>query len=387
MDKRVKKYTKKDGATAYKFQIYTGINEQTGKQRMTTRRGFRTIKEATMELKRLEYLTTQGMIEQKNPNENITFNQVYKEWFSSYINTVRESTWYKRQRMFENRILPKLGKYRIRTIKTVQIQRAVNGWFKETTYNYKPWFNYTNAIFKYAIKQGYISDNPATRVIIPKNKEYEDKAPNFWTREQLKTFFSFIDPQKNLEKYILFRILAFSGIRRGECLALTWDDVNTQKNTLSINKTLAQGIKGKLQINNTKTKKGTRIIPLDNTTMKYLKLWHIQQRKEYLMLGVNTNSNEQLLFATNKNTFRSLNTPRKWLYAILNRDDCKLPKITIHGFRHTYASALFSAGATIKEAQELLGHEDAQTTLNIYTHVTQSQNKEASKKLVNYLDF
>ena len=71
----------------------------------------------------------------------------------------------------------------------------------------------------------------------------------------------------------------------------------------------------------------------------------------------------------------------------IENDNVDLPRITIHGFRHTHASALFAAGASIKEVQERLGHEDAQTTLNIYTHVTEKQDKEVAKKLVNYLNF
>ncbi|CAI2680574.1 Tyrosine recombinase XerC [Apilactobacillus kunkeei] len=64
-----------------------------------------------------------------------------------------------------------------------------------------------------------------------------------------------------------------------------------------------------------------------------------------------------------------------------------MKKITVHGFRHSHSSALFAAGATIKEVQERLGHEDAQTTMNIYTHVTSKQNKNAVKKLSSYLNF
>ena len=108
------------------------------------------------------------------------------------------------------------------------------------------------------------------------------------------------------------------------------------------------------------------------------------------MLGFNANESDQLLFATTKNTFKSLNTPKKWLDLITDRmkdDNVILPHISIHGFRHSHASALFAAGATIKEVQERLGHEDAQTTLNIYTHVTQQQDEQAVQKLVNFLDF
>lgn len=388
-DNRIKKYTKKDGTTAYMFKAYLGIDQQTGKAIRTTRRGFKSPTEAKTALKKIEYEATQGDVRKEIQN-NLTFQDVYDEWFPGYINTVRESTWYKRKKMFENHILPLFGKYRIRTITTSQIQKALNKWFKETTYNYKPWFNYTNKVFKYAILQRYIDDNPATRVIMPKKTEFEDKTPNFWSKEQLQVFFNYIDPIKDLEKYTLFRVLAFTGIRRAECLALTWDDFNAQKKTLSINKTLAQGIKGKLRINNTKTKKGTRDISLDDLTVKTLQKWHIKERSDFFKRGINIDHPNQLIFPSTKNTFKSLNTPRKWYCKVMDQienDNVDLPRITIHGFRHTHASALFAAGASIKEVQERLGHEDAQTTLNIYTHVTEKQDKEVAKKLVNYLNF
>lgn len=388
-DNRIKKYTKKDGTTAYMFKAYLGIDQQTGKAIRTTRRGFKSPTEAKTALKKIEYEATQGDVRKEIQN-NLTFQDVYDEWFPGYINTVRESTWYKRKKMFENHILPIFGKYRIRTITTSQIQKALNKWFKETTYNYKPWFNYTNKVFKYAILQRYIDDNPATRVIMPKKTEFENKTPNFWSKEQLQVFFNYIDPIKDLEKYTLFRVLAFTGIRRAECLALTWDDFNAQKKTLSINKTLAQGIKGKLRINNTKTKKGTRDISLDDLTVKTLQKWHIKERSDFFKRGINIDHPNQLIFPSTKNTFKSLNTPRKWYCKVMDQienDNVDLPRITIHGFRHTHASTLFAAGASIKEVQERLGHEDAQTTLNIYTHVTEKQDKEVAKKLVNYLNF
>lgn len=385
---KIQKYTKKDGTTAYMFRAYLGIDPQTGRARRTTRRGFTNERNARIELKRIEYEATQGL----NTVEvcNKTFEEVYHEWYKSYINTVRESTWNRTIGMFDNHILPSLGKYRIRTITTAQCQTSLNKWFKMTSRNYKRWFNYVQSVFEYAIRQQYITDNPTKRVIMPKKHATAGKeAPNFWDKSQLKTFFSYIDPDKELERYTLFRLLAFTGIRRGECLALTWDDIDTKNSTLNVNKTLTQGAKGKQIIQATKTKKGNRNISLDSTTLLYLKKWQLEQKQRLFMLGFNANKSDQLIFATTNNTFKSLNTPKKWLDLIMKRIDkkTKLPKITIHGFRHSHASALFSAGATIKEVQERLGHEDAQTTLNIYTHVTKKQDKEAVNKLVNFLDF
>ncbi|CAJ1202134.1 Tyrosine recombinase XerC [Companilactobacillus paralimentarius] len=385
----IKKYIKKDGSTAYMFRAYLGIDPQTGKAKRTTRRGFTNEKNARNELKRIEYEATQGLNTVQVCNK--TFEEVYHEWYKSYVNTVRESTWNRTAGMFNNHILPALGRYRIRTITTAQCQTSLNKWFKTTSRNYKRWFNYVQSVFEYAIRQQYITDNPTKRVIMPKKHAAAGKkAPNFWDKSQLKTFFSYIDPNKELERYTLFRLLAFTGIRRGECLALTWDDIDTKNSTLNVNKTLTQGAKGKQIIQATKTKKGTRIISLDSTTLFYLKKWQLEQKRKLFILGFNANESDQLLFATTKNTFKSLNTPKKWLDLITDRmkaNNVTLPHISIHGFRHSHASALFSAGATIKEVQERLGHEDAQTTLNIYTHVTKKQDKEAVNKLVNFLDF
>ncbi|BEI62546.1 integrase [Lactiplantibacillus plantarum] len=289
--------------------------------------------------------------------------------------------------MFDNHILPLFGNKRLRTITVNQCQRAVNLWFKEVTYNYKRWYNYLVSVFEYGLKHGYITHNPARMITMPvKPDSWGDKPDNFWDRDQLKTFFKCIDQQKEPEKYCLFRVLAFAGVRRGECLALTWQDIDFVHKTLRVNKTLTQGKRGKQIIQAPKTKKGRRTVSLDNTTVEILQRWHKQQREYYLFLGFNTLQPDQLVFANTKNGFKSLNTPGKWLKRIIT-DYHLTPSITVHGFRHSHASALFAAGATIKEVQTRLGHEDVATTLNVYTHVTKGQNQQAANKLANYLGF
>jgi integrase len=362
----VHEYSDKNGNKRYRFQVYLGINPQTGKQQKTRRQGYKTKKAAELAQSRLKLeVENSGQIEKDN---NVLFSTVYKDWYQQYINTVRESTYARTKGMFDNHILPLFGNKRIRTITVNQIQNAVNQWFNEVTYNYKRWYEYVVSVFDFAIKQGIITKNPAKLITMPKHPDsYEDKQENFWDKDQLATFFNCIDKDNELEKYTLFRLLAFSGLRRGELLALTWDDLNISQQTLRINKTLTQGMKGKQIVQAPKTKKSRRTIDLDSKTINILKKWRVQQRKEYLMNGINTLSKKQLIFATYKNTHKVLNTPSKWLSKIIK--DNGLKKITVHGFRHSHASALFSAGATMKEVQERLGHEDITTTLNIYESV------------------
>ncbi|GAA6237261.1 site-specific integrase [Apilactobacillus micheneri] len=383
----IKSYTTKSGEKRYRFQIYAGMNPQTGKISKTTRRGFKSKKEASLEASRLELEINQGGIKHEN---NIKFVEVYNQWYQAYINTVRESTYARTDGMFKNHILPAFGNKRIRTIKINDVQKAVNKWFQIAPGTFTKWYHYTSMVFDYAIKEGYITKNdnanPCKLITVPKKQDEKgDKPINFWDKSQLIKFFNCIDPNKEMEKYTLFRILAFCGLRRGECLALTWDDINLSDMTLRINKTLTQGIKGKQIVQAPKTRKGRRTIILDNKTIDCLKKWRAKQKKIYFMQGFNTFKKSQLIFATNNNTHKCLNTPAKWLNKIIKEDS--LEKITVHGFRHSHASALFAAGSTIKEVQERLGHEDVQTTMNIYTHVTKQQNKDAVNKLVNYLDF
>ncbi|MBU5275207.1 site-specific integrase [Levilactobacillus brevis] len=380
----IKKYTDKHGDTRYSFQLYVGTNPQTGKPKKTSRRGFKTKKEATLAASRLELEASTGSLQQDN---NILFETVYHEWYAEYVNTVRESTTVRVTKMFDNHILPAFGNKRIRTITLADVQRAVNGWFKEVKVNYKRWYNFANMVFKYALKQGYIISNPATLVTMPKRRDNWQRDPNkFWTKQQLIHFFSYIDPVEDAEKYTLFRVLAYTGIRRGECLALTWQDINFKQATLSVNKSIAQGTGGKQIIQPPKTNTGKRIIPLDDITLGHLKHWRHAQQRLYLMMGYNTMAPGQLIFANTKNGMKSLNTPGKWLHAIIDDKPDEFPRITIHKLRHTHATLLFEAGASIKEVQDRLGDADVDTVMNVYAHVSNEQRRNTTDKLTRFME-
>lgn len=379
----IKKYQLKNGDIRYMFHMYTGTDKQTGKKRNTTRRGFRTKKQAVLEASKLKLAISRG---EDISHKTVWFCDVYKQWLVAYKNTVRTSTYATTMNIFKNHIINQFGDKKIDTIKPSEVQKCVNSWFEIAPTNFRKWFYYTGQVFKYAIKMEYIKKNPCDMVTLPKKRdEFKEDKPNFWSKDQLSTFFKYLYNEDDLKKFTLFRVLAFSGMRRGECLALTWNDISFSDSTIDINKTLTQGIKGHQIVQPPKTRKSMRTLAMDKKTMDYLKQWQLKQHKLMLMLGYNTISGNQLVFSTRNNRHLPLSAPGKWLSNIIKEYD--LYPITVHGFRHSHASALFSAGASIKEVQERLGHEDAQTTLNIYTHVTSFQNKQAVHKLENYLTF
>ena len=175
---------------------------------------------------------------------------------------------------------------------------------------------------------------------------------------------------KDLEKIVLFRLLAFTGARKGEILALEWKDWND--NTLNINKAITRGFAGE-EIGNTKTVSSKRLISLDQTTQNILKKWRKQK------------PGTRYIFENEFGKPIPTSSPRKWLLGILK--DSKLRPIKIHGFRHTHASLCFDAGMTLKQVQHRLGHTDLKTTMNVYTHITTQAKDDIGERFAKYIDF
>lgn len=380
---KIKKYTTKTGKIRYEFQVYAGVDSLTGRQKTTRRRGFKTRKEASIVLSRLELeIEKRGLQEA----ERRFFGDVCAEWMEQYRLTVRESTLEKTQRIINIHVLPAFGDMLVDQITPNVCQKVVNKWFLEAK-SFKKWLNYASMIFDYALRAEYVDRNPCTLVIMPRVQEQAgEKLENFWTRDELNTFFDYMTPKRDVEQFTMFRLLAYSGIRKGELLALTWKDIDFEGNTLRVNKTLTQGLGGKLIVQPPKSRAGRRTIDLDDSTMRYLRQWKGVQRETFLGMGFNTNNTSQLVFASNRNHFRSMNTPTKWLNKAIKATGLK--HISIHGFRHTHASLLYQSGVGLKETQQRLGHSraDSSVTLDVYTHTTEQQNVAALQRFEDYVE-
>ena len=103
-----------------------------------------------------------------------------------------------------------------------------------------------------------------------------------------------------------------------------------------------------------------------------------------LYQGINASSPKQLVFASSVNKWHSLNTPAKWLNRYLKANPDVKP-ITVHGLRKSYCTALVAAGLPVKEVQRRMGHDDVQTTLDVYSFVTDEQINESTEKFEKYM--
>lgn len=381
---KIKKYTKKDGSTAYKFDLYLGVNPVTGKKQRTTRRGFPSLKAAKIALNRLEYEVQETGFQKK---ETYTYNEIYLLWIEQYKNTVKESTLQKTTKLFEHHILPLFADLRIDKINVAYCQKAIDKWFNDGLTSYKILLRYTAKVFKTAENMAIIAADPTAKVTIPvkREKEISNELPNFYNKEELELFFISLEKMDNKKNLALFRLLAFTGARVGEILALEWRDIDFTGKALSINKTLTRGLNNRLMVDIPKTKKSVRTISIDPKTLNILRLWKSKQAEDYFKLGFNTRNVKQPLFTNSKNEYMNSAKVYKDYLQIVKKFNLK--KITIHGFRHTHCSLLFEAGASIKEVQDRLGHTDVKTTMNIYAHVTKKAKEETAQKFAGYVNF
>lgn len=381
----IKQYEKKNGEKFWYFKAYLGIDPLTGKKKYTTRRGFKSPKEARQAMSMLEMaVEKRGLGAAQN---STLFKEVAELWLSNYKNTVADSSYSRTLIIFNKHILPKFGAIRISKIDTMYCQKILNDWHNNCTYkNYPLFLNYISKVFKLAINMGLVENNPTLNVIIPAKKDSKTETKlKFYNKEQLKAFLETITKEENsyfkARDYNLFRLLAFSGCRIGEVLALNWSDIDFTTNVLTINKTVTKG--SKYYVSETpKTKKSNRKIVLDSKTIIELKKWMMIQKEFLFKFGFN---NPAFIFTNEKNEF-TINQAVTERYKVYQTRS-ELPDIGLHGFRHTHASMLYNAKATDKEVAERLGHSNIKTTLNIYTHLSDDQKEKTTEKLMNYLEF
>ena len=379
---KIIRYTNKDNETLYRFRYYAGLDEITGKQRYIRRQGFKSEKDAKTELLKIEYLvsTNQYFKDVKSGK----FGDVLDEWLALHKETVKASTWQFIELRANKHVRPYFKNMYVDKITLRQCQDFVNKTFKVAPVAYVYSVSIVKNTLDYALRLGMIESNPMLYVIKPKKQaNISDNHGNFYNKDELKKFLD-VAKNTNLKKYALFRLLAFSGMRVGECLALTWHDLNYKNNTIAINKTLARTKNG-IKIQTPKTKASNRVVSLDNETIQILKSWQLEQRKQLLKVGINAMDSKQLIFSNSKNDFIGNSTIRKYLKQISKKAGIHL--ITSHGFRHTHATLLFASGMDIKQVQARLGHSNVQTTLNIYTHAMKDKQDKIGDEFAKYINF
>lgn len=378
----IRHYTKKDGKKYYMLQVFLGKDEVTGKKKYTTRRGFKTRKEALLcEAKIKTEIANNGLLN----TDVTTFKEIYELWYEGYQHTIKESTLVVNSYVFKL-LLKKLETLQLRKITLPYCQKIINDYSKEFSLStLKKIKIYGVMILEYAVKMKVIYSNPMKDVLLPKKKVdiNSNDADLYYTKDELNHFLKLVDSTNDIKLSAMFRVLAYTGIRKGELQALNWDDIDFNNNTININKTLSINSEYKITVQTPKSKSSIRKISIDEQTKLILKRWKAKQRELFFSVGTRVKKHQPCFTEEVTNSYLYLNFMNDKLRKICKKH--KFKEIKIHGFRHTHCSLLFESGFTIQEVQDRLGHSDLKTTMSIYAHVTEKQRDKMADKFAKFM--
>ena len=401
----------KTGKVTYEFSINLGVPPGEDKPFRTRRRGFTTKKAARSAYMLMKARAAQGIFPEReksnsqtvkksvNAHNEYNANSTVAEYFSIYWEAYRakgnESTTNdKTFNCFKNHILPHFGETQLKNITPLLCREFAEPLSKKLPSSSRQVLIYLKAMLQDAVNMNVLEKNAMEHVKILTNNEIIRKKKiageedvffsNYYNIEELMEFLSFTKKHCNQKIHTFFLLLAHSGLRRGEAFALRWSDINFNKKTISVNKSVAYSTEKKLHLKSTKNHE-SRKVPMDQDTMDELKNWKVTQQKK---LSYNNKyikaDNDQFIFENQYNELYNPSTASRWLKSIYSANN--LRPITAHGFRHTHCTlALQSRQFTVPEIMHRLGHKDVQVTMQVYTHVTEDTMENNTDLYLDYL--
>ncbi|MET3697419.1 site-specific recombinase XerD [Bacillus oleivorans] len=366
------------------------VDRRTGKSKESSKGGFATKKEAQLAAIEAErQIHHYGFAE----NGDELIKDYVLEWLETYKKPfLKPMTYSVQERVVRLNIIPRWGNYRLKEITRKEYQQWINElrehYSEGTTRRIHSIMNtaLNDAVYEYNI----LRENPAQKIKIPKETK-QNKELKFFSREELDKFLKEVKkPVKNakyqhsIQYYVLFFLMSHTGIRIGEALALTWGDIDLDKKTLKVNKTLVYPLNSKPNISTPKTKSSIREIKLDDETVYWLKK-HKTNRKEVVLMYENYKApKNNIVFFQHEGRWLRTNVVREYFKEVCKR--AKLPVLSPHALRHSHAVHLLEAEANIKYVSERLGHTSIKMTADTYLHVTKKIEDDALVRYQRYIN-
>ncbi|EQK05182.1 TPA: site-specific integrase [Clostridioides difficile] len=356
-----------------KWYYYFDLGIVEGKRKKVERVGGSTKKEAEKALREaLNEYENSGIVFEES---NISLSDYLDFWFKEYVLlNCKYNTQESYRINIEKHIKPKLGVYKVKALTPAILQNFINKKYKED-YSQST-LQVLKAILHRSLKSAvypykHIRENPMQYVSIPKTKtKTETKKVKTITLEEFNQTLN-IFPQDSFQRIVLL-IGFYTGMRRGEIIALTWDDIDLDNKTITVKHTLIKKKNGMFELSQPKTESSCRTIFTGDTLVRALKEHKLYQKKMKLKYGefyfdsdwVCTKENGQQV------TIHTMDTIVRQIREALNND------FHFHCLRHTHATLLLENGANIKDIQNRLGHSQLSTTMDTYSHVTDKMKNE-----------
>ena len=342
----------------------------------------------------------------KVDKNNLTVNDLYNSWIQ-LKRGLKENTFSNYKYMYKMFVEPDFGKNRITDLKRSDVRGFYNFLAEEKHVQINTIdsiHTVLHQVLEIAVEDDYLRYNPSDNALkeLKKAVNFEVEKRRALTVSEQEIFEAFLRKKGQYHRwYPVFTVMLWTGMRVGEITGLRWCDIDLEEGSINVNHTLVYFDKRAEErctfaINTTKTKAGERSIPM----LPKVKEAFLMEKEYQRECGVKSESvvdgYRDFIFVNRFGNVQHQGTLNKALRRIIR--DCNfeildknkqndviiLPKFSNHSLRHTFTTRMCEAGVNIKAMQEILGHADAETTMDIYAEATKELKKS---ELINFEEF
>src|SRR5215211_7174168 len=356
-------YKRKNGLWCVQYTVYTAE----GRKRKTLYG--KTRQEAATKLAKALSDREDGLVFDAG---NQTLGEYLDRWLNDSVrDTVRQGTFVRYEQLIRLHIKPTLGRVALKSLSAAHVQSLYRDRLDcgPSPATVQKIHAVLHKALDHATSWSLVPRNPTESVKAPRPAPEEIRPLN---REQTKAF---LEAARGERFEALYVLAVSTGLRQGELLGLKWGDVDLENGLIRVRRTLTRN-KGRLLLDEPKTKRSRRTVRLTETAVQALK-GHLARQIEQMERLSDLYEDQDLIFATQRGTLTNPTNLRRRSFAPL-LEKAALPSIRFHDLRHTCATLLLSSNVNPKIVSEMLGHATIAITLDTYSHVLPTMQDSAA---------
>ena len=244
----------------------------------------------------------------------------------------------------------------------------------------KSYLNFISDVMKFAKKCKLVTDIPCSGITFTQSDTKEKKV---YSLNEAKQLLQAINEKAPTQYKLLYTLLAYCGMRKGEALGLEYKDIDFDKSILSINRTSNYHEGYGVYTDTPKTKNSYRSLFIQPKLLNMIQQLRAEQKEQAIKCGDQWVDSDRLFINWQGKPLHP-NIPYKWLKRFCESEN--IPFKALHGFRHFTATQALANGVDVKRVSDMLGHANPTITLNTYIHAVQQANEDALNCVADLLD-